>query len=53
MNGLIAQAPFLGLLAAPLGLILTPLIGRAADFVASHNTTTANDDMTDDLVELG
>ena len=53
MNGLMARAPFLGLLAAPLGLILTPLVGGAADFVASHNTTTANDDMTDDLVELG
>lgn len=53
MNGLMARAPFLGLLAAPLGLILTPLVGGAADFVASHSTTTANDDMTDDLVELG
>jgi hypothetical protein len=53
MNGLMARTPFLGLLAAPFGLLLAPLVGGAADFVASHSTTTANDDMTDDLVELG
>lgn len=52
MNGLMARAPFLGLLAAPFGFILAPVIGGAAELVASHNTTEANHDMADDIIGL-
>jgi hypothetical protein len=52
MNGLMARAPFLGLLAAPFGLILAPIIGGTAEMLASHQTNEANHDMTHDVVEL-
>jgi len=52
MHGLMAKTPFLGLLAAPFGLVLAPIIGGTAELMASHSTTEANDDMSDDVVGL-
>jgi hypothetical protein len=50
LNGLMAKTPFLGLLAAPFGLILAPLVGGTAELLASHTTTEANHEMADDIV---
>lgn len=52
MNGLMARAPFLGLLAAPFGLILAPIVGGTAELLASHGTTAANHEMADDILGL-
>lgn len=52
MNGLMARAPFLGLLAAPFGLVLAPIVGGAAELLASHKTNEANHEMTQDVFEL-
>lgn len=51
-NGLMAKTPFLGLFAAPFGLVLAPVIGGTAESLASYSTTEANHDTADDLVGL-
>jgi tetratricopeptide (TPR) repeat protein len=52
LNGLMAKTPFLGLLAAPFGLILAPIVGGTAELLASYGTTEANHEMADDILGL-